>query len=50
MREILFILIIWLMAIGAVEYVGIHIVLLVLSAGIVVLTCKGDNSTKGDGF
>jgi len=47
MREIFFILIIWLMAIGAVEYVGIHIVLLVLSAGIVVLTFYGDKRSSG---
>lgn len=50
MKEIGFILILWLMAIGAVEYVGIHIVLRVMSAWIIVLTCKGDNSTKGDGL
>lgn len=50
MKEIGFIVIIWLMALGAVEYVGIHIVLLVMSAMLVALTFHGGKSTKGDGF
>jgi hypothetical protein len=46
MREILFIPIIWVLAEGAVEYVGIHITLLAMSAGMIALIWKKDKNSK----